>query len=226
MTTGLVRHRPVPVPALRIACGTLETVRPNGRLEYRVWPGAAHPATARLHARWPQTGAERRDDIYLLHADSDRALIKLRAGTRIEIKRRHRDAGRVQHWSMPLSTGFPLGPGTREALARALSLAALPPVAGESPAHLLAALAGMRAPVLPKTVRKARLLFGDETCRAEICRVAVDGWRGTTVALEATDPQAMTRATTSLRLNGLPNRSYGAALMALTGPQGRDGVPG
>lgn len=186
----------------------------RGRFEYRVWPRVPHPAVSLLLRDWPQTGAERRSDIYLLHPAGDRTLVKLRGGRRLEIKRRDADVGTVQHWTMAGSAEFPLAPAVRGELAAALSLPAdLPQAAGRSPAHLLAALAGAGARVVPQTVDKSRLLFREADCRAEICRVSFAGWRGVTIALEAKGLPSIAAALDDLHLGALPNRSYGEALL-------------
>ena len=193
--------------------------RGEGRFEYRIWPRAGHPAIALLNAGWPLVAAERRSDIYLVHAGSDRMLVKLRSGDRVEIKRRDADTGRIQHWSMPVSDGFPLTAGVRHDLALALGLrAGLPEVAGLSAAHLLAAIDAQGGRVIPRTVSKARLVFRSGGCRAEICRVTVGGWTGRTVALDAADLPTIARGIDALHLGSLPNRSYGEALMRLLAP--------
>lgn len=199
--------------AFLLGRGRARPARSDRRYEYRIWPGPPHPAVALLHRFWPLTEAERRDDIYLMHPHGHRLLVKLRAGRRLEIKRRHRDVGNVQNWSMPVSKGFPLGPRTRADLTRALSLRkGISRAAGLSPAHLLAALGTSDDGVTLHTVRKSRLLFGTGACRAEICRVSVAGWSGMTIALESADLPALVAALDDLRLGGLPNRSYGEAL--------------
>lgn len=195
---------------------------PEGRYEYRIWPGSGHAAIATLNGAWTVTSAERRSDIYLLHAASDRALVKLRSGDRLEIKRRGRDAGSIQHWSMPLSTEFPLKAPDRDRLAEALGLhRMLPEEAGHSAAHLLSDLATRDGRVIPRTVTKSRLLFRTSGCRAEICRVGVGRWSGQTIALEAEDLPSIARAVDHLHLGSLPNRSYGDALLRLVAPHAR-----
>ena len=193
--------------------------RAGGRFEYRIWPRPGHPAIAMLNAGWPLVAAERRSDIYLLHAASDRMLVKLRSGDRLEIKRRGADTGTIQHWSMPVSDGFPLSAAARHGAALALGLpAGLPEVAGLSAAHLLAAIDAQGGRVIPRTVSKSRLVFRSGGCRAEICRVAVGGWTGRTVAVEAADLPGIAQAVGQLRLGSLPNRCYGEALMRLLAP--------
>ncbi|MFW5642118.1 MAG: hypothetical protein ACOCTP_04160 [Roseicyclus sp.] len=193
---------------------------PEARYEVRIWPRRPHPAVSLLQGGWPQSGAERRADIYLVHPESERVLVKLRGGERLEIKRLARRIGSVERWTMPVSTDFPLSAPARQAVAEALDLPGSPSeVAGTSPAHLLAALDG---PVRARTVRKSRLLFEAGCCRAEICRVAIDDWTGTTLALEAEDLPALTAAMDTLGLGDLPNRSYGALLLRIPGQaQGR-----
>lgn len=185
-----------------------------GRFEYRVWPRASHPAASLLHRHWPLTDAERRSDIYLVHPASDQTLIKLRGGRRLEIKRRDRDVGTIQHWSMLVSTEFPMTAARRRDLALALSLREdLPQTAGLSPAHLLMALNACDSQVVPQTVQKSRLLFRTGDRRAEICRVTIAGWRGLTIALEAPDLPSIATSLDELHLGQLPNRSYGEALV-------------
>ncbi|WP_439156313.1 hypothetical protein [Yoonia sp.] len=186
---------------------------PDSRYEYRVWPRSPNRAVSLLHRFWPLTDAERRSDIYLVHPASDRTLIKLRDGRQLEIKCRAGDVAAVQHWTMPVSTEFPLTTAQLADLAAALSLQGrMPAAAGLSPAHLLAALDALDVPVIPQTVQKSRLLFRKGSCRAEICRVSVAGWRGLTVALEAAEFSVIAAALDDLHLRTLPNRSYGEAL--------------
>ncbi len=195
---------------------------PEGRYEYRIWPGSGHTAIAVLNGAWTLSSAERRSDIYLLHASSDRVLVKLRSGDRLEIKRRHPDIGSIQHWSVPLSAKFPLGASDRNWLAEALGLHRnLPDEAGQSAAHLLSELATRDGRVIPRTVTKSRLLFRTSGCRAEICRVGVGRWSGKTIALEADDLASVAHAMDHLHLGSLPNRSYGEALLRLVAPHER-----
>jgi len=192
--------------------------QPDTRYEYRVWPGATHPALSQLQCGWKLVAAERRSDIYLLKPDQGRFLVKLRDGQELEIKRRMRDVGTIQHWTAPLSAGFPLSAGHRGALSEALGLSGgVSQETGLSPAHLLSAFGTSGNGVSPRTVRKSRLLFERSGCRAEICRVAVGGWSGFSVALEAPALPAITRATDELRLGTHPNRSYGEMLASLAG---------
>ncbi|SDC03452.1 hypothetical protein [Ruegeria marina] len=199
----------------------------DGRYEYRVWPRPGHPAIAILNSNWPLVAAERRSDIYLVHAASDRILVKLRSGRRLEIKRREGDVGRIQYWTMPFTSEFPLTASGRHRLAGALSLHGdLPRAASLSPAHLLAAIDARDGRVFPQTVRKSRMLFRNGGCRAEICRVAVGGWTGRTVALEAPDLPSIALAIDPLHLGTLANRSYGDALSRLFAPHlERRGTP-
>ena len=193
--------------------------RPDDRFEYRVWCRRPHPAGSILQRAWQLTGAERRTDIYLLTEDSDRVLVKLRHGGRLKIKRRRACSPPLQRWRRRPSRRFPLTSSERTALAGALRAArGLSSVAALSPAHLLAELGPASAPVVAQPVRKSRLLFRSAGCRAELCRVAVGGWTGLTVALEAREPAAIAAAVGALSLDALPNRSYGEALLRLAHP--------
>lgn len=192
----------------------------KARFEYRVWPRRPHPAVSLLQSSWPLAGAERRSDIYLVSPLSDRVLVKLRAGSRLEIKRRGEDSGRLQRWTMELSRPFPLSAEDCDRLDDALCLTRrLAPDTALSASHLMAEL-GMHADhVVPRTVRKSRLLFHAAGCQAEICRVGIDGWTLLTVGLEGTDRAAISAAARRLRLDSLPNRSYGEALLRVVKPQ-------
>lgn len=199
----------------------------DARFEYRIWPRIPHPAKSLLQRAWPLIGSERRADIYLMTGQSDRALVKLRDGERLEIKLREACGPHLQRWSMPVSRRFPLMRSELGTLAEALRLPqGLPSVAALSPAHLVAELDNAMAPVIPQTVRKSRLLFRSGGCRAELCRVTAGGWKGITVALEADDRASITAAICALQLGSLPNRSYGEALQRLmpSQPEGR-GAP-
>ncbi len=191
----------------------------DGRYEYRVWPRQPHPALSRLQRTWPLVAAERRSDIYLLPTAPGRALVKLRDGERLEIKRRTHDVGTIQHWEMPVSARFPLRRRHRAELAEALDLpGGLDVETGQSPAHLLAALGETAPSVAAQTVRKSRVLFDRGDCRAEIARAAAGGWTCLTLALEADKLPFIAMALDDLRLGSLPNRSYGAVLGPLFGP--------
>lgn len=208
----------------------LDGIRPRseemaeGRYEFRVWPRGPASTIALLHSRWPLAGAETRADIYLSTTQSPWTLVKLRAGTRLEIKRRGTDLGVLQYWTCPVSAEFPLSRRLLRALAGALGLpGGLPPEAALTPAHLLAALALAAPRVTPVTVRKARLTFCRGTCRAEICRAAVFGRMRKTVAIEDADPRFARAGIAVLGIDGLPNLSYGdllrPRLLPLTGPR-------
>lgn len=193
---------------------------PDGRYEYRIWPQRLPSAVSRLQHGWPFVAAERRSDIYLLQPKSDVVLVKLRNGQRLEIKRRKRDVGTIQHWTMPVSTGFPLGVSDREALSEALvPRGELDVESGLSPAHLLAALRAQAPAMVAQPVRKSRLLFGDGDCRAEICRAVVGDWAGLTVALEAASLPSIAHSIDDLQFGRFPNRAYGEVLGPVFGPR-------
>lgn len=208
----------------------LDGIRPRseemaaGRYEFRVWPRGPAPAIALLQSRWPLAGAETRADIYLSTTQSPWTLVKLRAGTRLEIKRRGANQGVLQYWTCPVSAEFPLSRRLLRLLAGALDLpGGLSSEAALTPAHLLAALALAAPRITPVTVRKARLTFRSGTCRAEICRAAAFGRMRQTLAIEDPDRRSARAAIAALGIDGLPNLSYGdllrPRLLPLTGPR-------
>ncbi|WP_296643393.1 hypothetical protein [Roseinatronobacter sp.] len=183
-----------------------------GRYEYRVWPQDAPPAVALLQQFWPLVGAERRTDLYFLTDQSPVKLVKLRAGNRLEVKRRDHDLGPLQHWTHQAYPEFPLSRPALRALAGALGLTRLLPEAGQSAGHLVASLGNAVPAILPMTVNKSRLRFRVGSSRAEICRVTIAGWSRLTLAVEESDPDSALATLDALHLGHLPNRSYGDVL--------------
>ncbi|MEI4233688.1 hypothetical protein V8324_12425 [Roseovarius sp. D22-M7] len=184
----------------------------TGRYEFRTWPRETPQAAAILQKSWPLVGGERRSDIYLLTERSTERLVKLRAGNRLEVKRRGRDLGPLQYWTHQSFPLFPLPRPAMMGLSDVLGLPLLDREAGMSPGHLVARLGELAPAVLPVTVRKSRLLFRKASTRVEICHVAVAGWTRLTLALEDPDPESARAALEGLGLDHSPNRSYGDML--------------
>lgn len=188
----------------------------DGRFEFRSWPRGPTQAAARLQSQWVLESSERRADIYLVTPFSPEILVKLRDGSRFEIKRRGPDRGLLQYWTSPVSEKFPLTQSTLSLAARALPLCgSLNPGAGLSPAHLLAELVARTTRVIPVTVQKLRLIFLNGSCRAEICRASIFGRSCVTLALEDPDPASALSAVNALGLTDQPNLSYGDLLCPL-----------
>jgi len=184
----------------------------KGRYEFRVWPRETPQAAAILQKSWPLTGAERRSDIYLLTEHSPENLVKLRAGNRLEAKRRGPDLGLLQYWT---HQPYPLFPLSRQDLRRLAEDLGLPPLtaeAGLSPGHLVARLGALAPFVLPVTVRKSRLVFRKAGSRVEICHVATADWSRLTLAVEDADPDSALGTLDALGMGHLANRSYGDVL--------------
>lgn len=193
----------------------LESTSNQGRYEYRIWPRRIPPIVPALQRDWTLDGAETRDDIYLLNSNSRNTLVKLRDGRRLEIKWRGQDRGNLQHWWVALSEEFPLPSSALRQLTTALLMPDLTPqTACLSPAHLLAALSRFDDDFETLTVRKSRLSFRQESCRAEITRIAWAGRTSLTIALEDPDPGHVEHAIKALELGHWPNRSYGDVLRA------------
>ena len=185
---------------------------PHIQFEFRIWPPGWPGAASQVQRSWRPEGAERRSDIYLLTSHSPVRLVKLRAGTRLETKRRGPDCEPLQSWTRRPYPTFPLSRLALRDLADELGTELLPPDAGLSPAHLVAELGASAPAVLPITVRKSRLLFSKGNCRAEICRVAVSGRPRLTLAIEGPDPNVALRSIEALRIGHLRNRSCGEML--------------
>jgi len=192
---------------------SVATPSTDARYEYRVWPRRAPPIVPALQRGWLPTAAERRADIYLLCPNSSNVTVKLRDGCKLEIKQRGHDYGDLAHWRVALSENFPLSPSALGQLASALLMPqSLPQTACLSPAHLLAALSRPSAGPEILIVRKSRLSFRRQGCRAEITCVVWENHVCLTIALEDADPDQARRAVNALGLGRWPNRSYGDAL--------------
>lgn len=192
-----------------------DTPPADGRYEYRVWPRRPVSAVSVLHREWVLQSAEKRADIYLLGPQMTTSLVKLRNGTRLEIKQRGPDHMGLQHWSMALSQAYPLSSSALRRFEAALMLSQFLPIdAGLSPAHLLASLSQYAATIEPQIVRKSRLLFRQGSCRAEIARVGLGNRSRMSVALEDPDPMSAGHAVDTLGLGHMPNQSYGDFLHA------------
>jgi len=185
---------------------------PQSQFEFRIWPHSWPAAASQVQKSWQLMGAERRSDIYLLTPHSADRLVKLRAGTRLETKRRSYDCGPLQFWTNHLYPVFPMPRLALRALAGDLSVDPLPPEFGLSPAHLVAGLGASAPTVLPLTVRKSRLVFSKGNSRAELCHVAMFGQTRLSLAIEAPDPDSAFRTIDSLDIGDMPNRSYGEML--------------
>jgi len=184
----------------------------TGRYEFRVWPHDEPKAAALLQQYWPLVGAERRTDLYLLTERSPLRMVKLRAGKRLELKRRGHDLGPLQHWTHHAYPLFPLPRTVLRTFEKQLGLMRLMPDAGLSPVHILARLGDMAPAISPMAVRKSRLVFRKGSSRAEICRVSVAGRSRLTLAIEDPDLDSALATLTALRLGHMPNRSYGDVL--------------
>jgi len=195
-----------------IVAERIQRQAPHIRFEFRIWPPVWPGAASQIQRSWRLEGAERRSDIYLLTSHSPVRLVKLRAGARLEAKRRGHDCGPLQSWTRQPYPLFPLSRLALRELADDLGTDLLPSDAGLSPAHLVAELGASTPAVLPMTVRKSRLLFSKGNCRAEICRVAVSGRPRLTLSIEGPDPNVALKSIEDLRIGHLRNRSYGEML--------------
>lgn len=198
--------------AARTEPGLTRQKTATGRYEFRVWPHDLPQAAVLLQKSWPLLGAERRSDIYLLTEFSQLSLVKLRAGNRLEAKKRAHDLGPLQYWTHHSYPIFPLSRPDLRALEKELGVRRLKDDAGLSPCHLVAQLGDSAPAILPMTVGKSRLLFRKGSSRVEICRVTVAGWSRLTLAIEDPDPDSARATLDALRLGNLPNRSYGDVL--------------
>lgn len=198
---------------------TTRTAHPTGRFEFRSWFDENPPAVGLLQRHWDLTGTEVRSDIYLLSSLSAFHMVKLRDGKQLEIKIRGADAPPLQYWRMPVSASFPLTEDDLLNLETALGLPTpLDHTAAASPAHLLACFAESALPLRITSVRKAKMLFRQGSCVAEIATIKHNGIRSLTVAIDDPDYQSALTAVEELGLVDYRNLSYGEALAPLSLP--------
>ena len=196
----------------QIVAERTQTQTPQSQFEFRIWPREWPAAASHVQKCWRLVGAERRSDIYLLTLQSTDWLVKLRAGIRLETKRRGHDCCPLQFWTNQPYPVFPISRLALRNLANDLAVGPLCAEVGHSPAHLVTGLSASAPTVLPVTVRKSRLLFRKANSRAEICHVAVCGQTRLSLAIEAPDPDTAFRTISSLGISHQSNRSYGEML--------------
>jgi len=197
---------------------------PQSQFEFRIWPRDWPEAASHVQNCWRLVGAERQSDIYLLTPHRTDRLVKLRAGTRLETKRRGHDCCPLQFWTNQPYPAFPLSCHALRTLADELAVGPFPSEVGHSPAHLVTGLDASVPTVQPMTVQKSRLLFRKGNSHAEICHVAVLGQTRLSLAIEAPDPDTAFRTIGSLGINHLPNFSYGEMLCHWARPAAHESI--
>jgi len=186
----------------------------TGRFEFRCWPGETGALLPYLYRNWSLADCERRADIYLLSAQSLMHLVKLRDGTRLEIKTLAGTMDPLQYWCVEYAEEFPLPRKDLDTIAVKLGVPGpVPPTGCLTPGHLIAALNENGAAMLPVTVGKIRALFLRGSRQTEITHVRFRETHFVSVAFENRDPDILLDAIDELGLGGFVNEHYGEFLL-------------
>jgi exopolyphosphatase / guanosine-5'-triphosphate,3'-diphosphate pyrophosphatase len=155
------------------------------------------------------------DELYLLTEQGDN--VKVRDGM-IDVKvLREVDHRRdLERWEPVLKAGFPIEAAAAVTVLEALRLPTTPLVgATYTLSELLEELIEPDAAVRVVSVHKRRIRYELEECMSELSEFEVDGRRISTLAVEATDPEAVRRAAVTLGLRERVNTSVPRGLITL-----------
>jgi exopolyphosphatase/guanosine-5'-triphosphate,3'-diphosphate pyrophosphatase len=192
------------------------------RWEWRTFGGDLAQACARLQAQG-STDVESSDEVYFLSTLAD-ANVKIRAGL-LEIKQLEQtNAEGLQQWRPVLKTELPV---PVEIVALVFTGLGVPLPRLERCDYGLEELREYLIRPDPRLraleVRKERTRYRMGACACEVTKLAAEGHRLTTLAVESEDPLAVSATVRSLGLGAFPNRSYPQGLKALLGMS--EGVP-
>jgi len=181
-----------------------------GRWEWRAFGEDIAQAERHLTALQAERDHES-DDLYVLSAGSD-ASVKLRDGV-VDVKelQRVRSDG-LQQWLPVLKAPLPLDADSADLVLTTLGVGA-----PHRPIHtideLVAASPGLRALLVHK--RRRRYTVGG--CMAELTDMSAAGRSIRTIAVEANDPELVSRTGRALGLDGHENTTVARGLKALAG---------
>ena len=179
------------------------------RFEFRCWPELTSALRRDIETRYNLAPANRRTDIYFPAAHRDDLLIKLRSGSRFDIKACIGWQAPLEIWQVQMASDFPLTPDEQAMLAVIFPDMDCADEPLANPADALRRL-GAVAPV--RAVEKVRRLSDAGGLRAELTEATCAGIAQWTLAFEsASDTQVMDELA-ALSLGLSRNLSYGAAL--------------
>jgi exopolyphosphatase/guanosine-5'-triphosphate,3'-diphosphate pyrophosphatase len=188
------------------------------RWEWRSFGQRFGAAEKRL-AGLPTQGVQESDELYLLSANG--ANVKVRDAL-MDIKvLKQVNADGLEQWIPVMKAGFPLAPADAASVFEALQQP-VPALsrAGCSLEQFIDEFAKPGSAVRPVKVHKRRTRYTVGGCMAELSEVVADGKPTRTIAVEATDAQAVVDAVRELGLGGYTNTAYPRGLAALI-----DGAP-
>jgi exopolyphosphatase/guanosine-5'-triphosphate,3'-diphosphate pyrophosphatase len=167
-----------------------------------------------LLAAFGSTSVHESDEVYFLTTRGDN--VKVRDGL-MDVKVLHKvDAGGLEQWSPVLKAGFPLSAADATNVLGALQV----PLSGALEGtftydEFVERFIGKNSGVRVVNVHKRRTRYTIDGCMAELSDITANGKTTRTIAVESEDPVAVTRAVSSLGLNGYVNTSYPHGLAAL-----------
>ncbi|MFN3818264.1 hypothetical protein [Blastomonas sp.] len=183
----------------------------TARFEFRCWPVATSRAPPLQDLLGP-AAPERRTDLYVVLPRRTDLLCKLRDGERLQIKTLAARDGRLECWTMPLDSAFPLDQATRQLCSELLGA---PPdqIAAASSAAFVQRMQQAGVAIMP--MRKTRRQAMVDGVKLESTLARAQGRLRWTVALEGRDAPALATCIGMLGLSGLPNESYAVWLADL-----------
>lgn len=179
------------------------------RFEFRCWPDLTTALRHDVEARYDLAPAAWRTDIYFPAAHRDDLLIKLRSGSRFDIKACIGWQTPLEIWQMQVASDFPLTADEQAMLAGIFAglSGASDPLA--DPADALRRLSAVSS---ARTVKKARRLSDSGGLRAELTEATCAGISHWTLAFECASDSQLMDEMAALSLGHFDNLSYGAAL--------------
>ena len=157
-------------------------------------------------------------EIYIVSAANDDINVKLRAGL-LDIKSRIGVQAGLEQWAPILKLELPLAASTlREQVLDRLGATALTLDRDHYGLDDLVEQVARPSPVLvPAQVHKCRWQFTLGDCMAEFAEVSINGAWMVTACVESVDPEAVSRAVSTLGLDAYDNESYLAAIKRVVG---------
>lgn len=194
------------------------TSKEDARFEFRCWARHFGPVGLCLDQVRSSEGIRESDEIYIVSMAGD-INVKVRDDA-LDVKKLTQTQDDLEQWRPLSSTAFPLSVATLACeILPALGTAAPEGLSGK--AHSVDRF--LRDVVFPNSrlnaaaVSKRRVAFTLTECMAEIVEVRINGAELHTLALESTDPAAVTAARRRLHMEAMENLSYPAAIRRVVG---------
>jgi hypothetical protein len=190
----------------------------DARFEFRCWARNFGMVDTRLRRLSDCHGVHESDEIYIVAAGNDGTNTKIRGGN-LDIKVLTEKRGDLERWRPQTKCEFPVAAAALGGEVLPQLGVAVPRLSRESYAldQFLAELVLPHWQLAAAAVFKRRFAFTVNGCMAELDEVWINGAGLHTVAIEATDPAAVSEARLILGLDSLENVSYVRAIKRVIG---------